>query len=182
MNDSLSYWLDNNDIICKVDEDWDEGIDTEYWSDITSRQFILGRPLFDFIRDDITRMYIAAMINGVRIKKQSTAGFFRCDTGDSKRYWQIRISLENNGWVRVAHELLRSEPKLKKIPFEAVGKATHNSRSVNSVYFFKCSLCHCLATRDNNVWQEADARALASSPQTPLKIFYGLCPGCKEGL
>ena len=117
MSNKLSYWIDENNIIRQVDASWDSAMDSKSWSERASSKSVIGKSLFEFICDDVTRMYIAAMIDTVRVIPQSLFRPYRCDTPEAKRYMQMTVSPGENGWLKVSHEQLRIEPLPQKVSF-----------------------------------------------------------------
>lgn len=187
MKGKLSYWVDNKNIICKVDDCWDSEMDVQSWSERASKNLIVGKNLFDFICDDITRMYIAALIDLVRVVPQTVFRPYRCDTPDTKRYMQMIVSPEPNGWVKISHELLQSEPLLKKVSFKtqvpsvkitSIPKVDSASFVVNHI---RCSLCNRINEVGSTLWQEVDTLPDADI-QDPLPVVYGVCLDCAKGI
>jgi len=174
MKPIVSYWLDNNNIICQVDEAWDGNMDADSWSDKAASGSVIGKPLFDFICDDVTRMYVATMIDSVRIIPTTLCRPYRCDSPTEKRFMQMIISREANGWIKVAHELLRTEPLRKRLDLKAA-TSTDQLKS----YCTRCSLCNRIKGMDGNDWHELDSALAQSSLSEPkLTVIYGVCPDC----
>jgi hypothetical protein len=184
MKQTLSYWLDSVNVICRVDEDWDRSMDSENWTDRAASQSIIGKPLFDFICDDVTRMYIATMVESVRVLPRTLFRPYRCDTPDFKRFMMMTVTPEDDGLVRVSHELLRTEPMAKKTSFKTVSpteqsaSAAFQSRmAILGTHFIRCSLCNRIRKVGQNDWQEADSVAVTSEA---IRVVYGLCPRCMQ--
>jgi hypothetical protein len=70
MHPKISYWIDESDIIRKVDDYWDLTLEDPTAQRVKS-QAIIGKPLFDFICDDITRMYVRTLLQSVRLLSRS---------------------------------------------------------------------------------------------------------------
>jgi hypothetical protein len=185
MNERLSYWLDKHNIIQKVNRNWDGAMDNESWSKRASSNEIIGKPIMEFICDDITRMYLATMIQTVRIIPQSLFRPYRCDSPTAKRFMKMIVTPEENGWIRVSHELLKTEPITKKILFQTIttpSQAQNRSFRGNLLnlkyHFIRCSLCNRLRETGSHSWQEIDH---IKTYETPVKVAYGLCPDCMQG-
>lgn len=182
MEHNLSYWLDSMNIIRRVGEDWDQAMDSESWTDRAASDSIVGKPLFDFICDDVTRMYIASMVESARVLPCTLFRPYRCDTPDFKRYMMMTVTPEDDGLVRVSHELLRSEPMAKKALFQTVSLTEpvkspifQSKMAVSDIHCVRCSLCNRIREIDRNDWHEADSVAVAAGT---IRVIYGLCPAC----
>lgn len=175
MQHKLIYWLDSVNVIQRVDEDWDRYMDSESWTERAASQCIIGKPLFDFICDDMTRMYIASMIESVRVLPKTLFRPYRCDTPELKRFMMMIVTPEDNGLIRVSHELLRTEPMVKKTSFQTVTHTKQSKIIMSGIHFIRCSVCNRISEVGQNNWLEADA--LAGSNET-IRVYYGLCPNC----
>lgn len=161
-------------------------MNTASWSDRACSKGIIGKPLLEFICDDVTRMYVTTMIDSVRIIPQTLFRPYRCDSPEMKRFMQMIITPEDNGWVRVSHELLRCEPLKKTVRFKT---KIHEQNSIlkkrNFVHykieFVRCSLCNRLRTLGTDKWQEADNLTIEKSNSLNLiQVVYGICPDCLD--
>ncbi|MCE7914839.1 MAG: hypothetical protein DYH15_09175 [Nitrosomonas sp. PRO4] len=185
-NLQLSYWVDSSNIIRKVDDHWDKAMNSESWSERASAGVIIGKPLSNFICDDVTRMYVATMIESVRVIPHTSFRPYRCDTPDTKRFMQMIITPEENGWIRVSHELLRTEPMKKPVAFKTVVDLAQSKHMVladgdiSTIQYVRCSLCNRLHRIGDltRIWQEADLFADHETILTPIKVIYGVCPDC----
>lgn len=189
MSQNISYWLDSKNIICKVDDTWDTHMDSSSWAERASSDTIIGKHLFDFVCDDVTRMYIATMIESVRVIPRTIVRPYRCDSPDRKRYMKMIISPERNGGVCVSHELVREEPLPKPVNFKTVsGKEIElNSNSYPGLsgvgYLIRCSICNSLKNRKTGSWHEVDTLTEVNIDTTkPLNVLYGVCPNCMSEL
>ena len=187
MNLQLSYWLDDDNIIRRVNDHWDQAMDSQNWSDRASANRIVGKLLSEFICDDVTRMYVATMIESVRVIPHTSFRPYRCDTPDMKRFMQMIITPEDNGWIRISHELLRIEPLEKPVTFSTVTEFSplRQYKNNQTIHFVRCSICNRLQRYGNrdNTWYEADsliARSHALSES--LKVIYGVCLDCPDKL
>ena len=186
----LSYWLDENNIISKVSETWDANMGHEDWSERASSKTIVGRPLLEFICDDTTRMYVTSILDLVRLVPQSLFRHYRCDSPDTKRFMKMTISPEENGLVRLTHELIRTEPLTKTVIFTPA-KNYHKNNGYSSLYledkekgqvYIRCSLCNQLSKEGNNNWQDADKFPEFNLLSTNISVSYGICPYCIKGM
>ncbi|MCC8997498.1 MAG: hypothetical protein LM517_10745 [Nitrosomonas sp.] len=177
MNQKLIYWIDKNNIIQKVNDIWDSSMDVTNWSDRACSEGIIGKSLLEFICDDVTRMYVATMIDAVRVIPQTLFRPYRCDSPDTKRFMQMTITPEENGLIRVSHELLRCEPLRKTVLF----KTTKSNVEPMNIQFIRCSLCNRLHRSDTQKWHEVDDLDLISNKKNYCNIIpvaYSICPDC----
>lgn len=189
MSDKISYWLDDQNIIRKVDKYWDQNMDVNIWTERASSKAIIGQNILSFICDDITRMYVSTMVSSVRLLKKELCRPYRCDTPDLKRYWQMIISPVVNDGVRVSHELIRTEPLLKKIfcktivtPLPLSSAPTGDKVKPNNNSHIRCSLCNRISRMHSDKWQDIDALAEdIKGPDLTLSVLYGICPACLQG-
>jgi hypothetical protein len=193
MNAKISYWVDNQNIICKVDDAWDTNLDADNWTERASSRGVIGKNLLEFICDDITRMYVATMIESVRISSKTLTRPYRCDSPHKKRFMQMTISPAEaeNGQLCVSHELLREEPLKRPVMFENATewiseKASHQIREGRAglaAYLIRCSICNRLRDKKTDLWHETDSLPhWVVNIAKPIKIVYGVCTNCMDEL
>ena len=193
MSEQISYWVDSNYIIRKVDINWDNQMGPDSWSIRASSKAILGKPLFEFIADDVTRMFVGAILDSVRVLPRTLTRPYRCDSPDAKRFMQMTVSPEANGLIKVSHELIRSEPLAQEILFKTVQGSNGRVRgvlpSLNISHFerpykwIRCSLCNRLQDPDNKHWQEVDQlQSTMRLNDQPIPVIYGVCPNCIDSM
>jgi hypothetical protein len=175
MHPKISYWIDESDIIRKVDDYWDLTLEDPTAQRVKS-QAIIGKPLFDFICDDITRMYVRTLLQSVRLLSRSLRRPYRCDSPNEKRYMEMIITLEDNGLISVTHELLRTEPIFIPVAFHTIEKP---KKKLLDNYNIHCSLCNRLRLQNSGNWQEIDT----IEPEIKaLNVVYGVCDDCMKQL
>lgn len=187
MSNKLSYWIDRKDIIRKVDESWDAHMDSACWTDRASSSGIIGKHLFDFICDDVTRMYVATMVESVRVIPRTIVRPYRCDLPDCKRYWNMVITPEDNGWVCVSHELVREELLPKSITFKTISQPRrtidNNNTTYQTTYWVRCSICNRLKDQKKGWWLDVDqVTDIDFSSSVAKKVIYNVCPNCLNDL
>jgi hypothetical protein len=196
MNNTISYWLDENNIIRRVDEGWDNNLDETTRSERTTSSGIIGKPLFEFICDDTTRMYMQALLQLIRVKPQTLLRPYRCDTPEHKRFLQMRISCDDQGWVQISHEFLKSELRAKRVLFKTVPSGqvptsqqpdsklaeeqTHSAENLENI-FIRCSLCNRLHDVELGYWREIEDISLVADLEQPIPVRYGVCLKCLSG-
>jgi hypothetical protein len=189
----MTYWLDSKNIIRKVDRNSDIRILSDNWTLRTSTNTIIGKPLFEFIANDITRMFVAALIDSVRLFPRTLTKPYRSDSPHAKRFMQMIVHPDVDGLIKVTHELIRSEPLAQKILFKIVQSS--NSRvpgdllSMNKNQFerpyklIRCSLCNCLQDPNNEHWQDVEhLQSTAQVLEQPVPVIYGVCPSCSASI
>lgn len=189
-NLQLSYWVDSSNIIRKVDDRWDQAMNSESWSERASANGIVGKPLSDFICDDVTRMYVVTMIESVRVIPHTSFRPYRCDTPDTKRFMRMIITPEDNGWIRVSHELLRLEPIKKPVAFitnmnrSRLEHPVSTRHAISKTHYVRCSICNRLRDIGDraNEWHEVDSFASHELVGISVAVIYGVCPNCLNTL
>lgn len=183
MSLNISYWVDERDIICKVDEQWDLTLEDPKAKRVKS-SVIIGKSLFDFICDDVTRMYLRTMLQSVRLIPRILHKPYRCDSPTEKRYMEMSLELEKNGWVRVSHKLIRTESIATPILFKSVSTSKNvNTSSSYASYHVRCSICNRVRLSNDENWRDVDE--LPSKKITgieSLRVIYGVCSPCMNGL
>lgn len=185
----LSCWVDQQNIILKVSDTWDSNMNPENWSDRASSNNIIGRSLFEFVCDDITRMYIKSILDLVRLVPQSAFRYYRCDTPTTKRYMRMIISWEPDGVIRFSHELIKSEPLMKKVVFTTVKKNQrsganddrHDSGKQPDIQYVRCSLCNQISNNGDCDWEDADKVLKSNAISSEVTVSYGICQDCLQG-
>lgn len=131
MSLNISYWVDSKDIIRKVDECWDLTLEVENRNARRVKSgVIIGKSLFDFICDDVTRMYLRTLLQSVRLIPRVLQRPYRCDSLNEKRYIEMTIELEPNNWVKISHKLLRTEPIVTPILFKSVSTQKYKNTKI----------------------------------------------------
>ena len=166
------YWLDKNNIITNTNEYWNTFALENYGHKVL-RPHVVGKPLFQFIKDDVTRMLMEAFISNARISNKELSRHYRCDSPQVKRFMEMRVIPEGNGVVRVENEVLREEPLEETRNFV--------TRGVGTPFLKRCSVCNRL--NDGNQWLEPDSSQMdhhfIGTSQTAF-IAYTVCQDCKD--
>lgn len=185
----ISCWIDQQNIIWKVSNTWDSNMDPQSWSERASSSNIIGKSLFEFICDDMTRMYLKSILDLVRLVPQSAFRYYRCDTPTTKRYMKMIVSWEPDGIIRFSHELIRSEPLMKKVVFTTVRTSqrseNNDSQDNNSkqpdFHYVRCSLCNQISKNGLCDWEDADKIRPSLLISSDVIVTYGICQNCLQG-
>ena len=183
MSPNISYWVNSQDIICKVDEHWDSTLEDSKARRVKSG-VIIGKSIFDFICDDVTRMYLRTMLQSVRLIPRVLQRPYRCDSPTEKRFMEMTLELESNSWVRISHKLLRTEPIATPILFKSVTTANKIEQSSSyAAYHVRCSICNRVRLTSGKDWRDVDK--LPPEDITgieSLRVIYGVCSDCMDDL
>lgn len=178
MQQKVCYWVDQHDIIRKVDDYWDNTLEDSTAKRVKSAE-IIGKSLFNFICDDITRMFTRTMLESARLLMQPLCRPYRCDSPTEKRYMQMTVVLESDGLVKVAHELIKTEPIFKPVSFKTAGSSPTVFQTGSHI---RCSICNRVRLAGSDSWQEVDSLVEISSFEGSMQVVYGVCSDCTASL
>lgn len=176
MNDNdfdLCYWLDIGDVIVEVSPQWEifaranGGVGIEPGN-------VVGRNLLAFVEGDVTRMYVRSLVQSVRLMRRPVCRSYRCDSPDTRRLMEMRISIENSGLLRWEHRVLHTEPLARRLAFKVQPGAVAARRFV-----VRCSICNRLKAPGG--WCEPDQADASEGPDETIPVIYGVCPDCLSG-
>lgn len=149
------YWIDRDDRIVRVNEQWDRFAESNEGHGCTSAA-VLGRSLWPFITGDSTRMLIATCMDRVRVHDRPVLRPYRCDSPELARHMEMSITMEDEGLLRVEHRLVEAQPK----PLERRTVVLTPSRV--------CSTC--LRLEREGRWEDGER----PEPGT----IFAVCPDC----
>ena len=104
----LEYRIDDQDIICEVNEGWDLFADSNGSPEVFSQE-VIGRSVYDFITDEPTRALYRDIYAEIREQKRPLDFTFRCDSPDIKRLFLMEIIPEKGGAILIRTQLLEEE-------------------------------------------------------------------------
>lgn len=165
-----TYILDSENRIISVSGYWDEFADQNNGNDVHASN-VCGRSIWDFIKGDVTRMWLESVFQFARLKNQTVERPYRCDSPDVKRFMQMRISTDENGLLRIDHELLATEKREKPVHFQYASSAVNN-------LIFRCSICGHVSI--NNVWVEPEQ--IPRHNNENIRVSYTVCPTCRQNM
>lgn len=165
------YWLGPTERIVRVGPCWDRFALANDGAAATGEK-IVDRPVWDFVQDAATRMWLESLIALVRLRSVSIQRPYRCDSPDMKRFMQMNIVPEDEGILRVEHSLVRCEPKSRSVWIDSFSKANSDVR-------VRCSICG--RVRLDKEWIEPDRLSSSTSRGgiAKLAVIYGVCDDCK---
>lgn len=167
-----TYWLDESLRITDVNEAWDQ-FAQENDGDQALGSLIRGRPLWDFVVDDVTRMWLELLIKLARMRNEQIERPYRCDTPELKRYMLMKITPEAQDSLRVDHILVSTAPRIRPVHIHCAGRGTHLSNA-----HLRCSMCGRIA--NDNAWLEPDADPVPEGKA--LTVIYTVCNHCAKAL
>lgn len=169
----LCYWLDIGEVIVDIALDWDQFACENNAPELVKRN-VIGRHLLGFVAGDVTRMYVRTLIQSARLMRQPMVRQYRCDSPDTRRYMEMRLSIEDGGLLRWEHRQLSHE-KLRN-PFNFVHASEMHIRRPH----VRCSICNRLKGRRG--WSEPDDYEILLPPtEAIVPVIYGVCPDCLSG-
>ena len=93
------------------------------------------------------------------------------------------------GLYAISHELIRSEPLMKKVVFTTVRKSQrsenndspdNNSKQPN-FHYVRCSLCNQISKNGHCDWEDADKILPSHLISSDVIVTYGICQNCLQG-
>ncbi|MEQ1642888.1 MAG: PAS domain-containing protein [Pyrinomonadaceae bacterium] len=174
MSDSLVqnlYCIDREDRIASVNGDWDRFAIANDAPELEGAK-VLGRSLWDFVADEMTRHIYQEMLMDVR-NGRSISFDFRCDSPKQRRFLEMRISPASNGSVQFQTLTKNVEDRLAQGLYRI-------SNQFSDDLVITCSWCNKIKTAENN-WHEVEDAIhilkffdLNPAPQ----LSHGMCDEC----
>lgn len=163
---TVSYVLDNQNRIISIAGAWDEFAE-ENGGIKSSSKDVCGRPIWDFIKGDATRMWVDAVFQYARILGKVVERPYRCDSPDLKRFMRMRIIPEQGGVLHIEHEILSTEQRSAPINIQNRG---NNMNGVSQ----RCSIC---GRVNIGGWQEPHGGHADASGG--IVVIYTVCEDCQ---
>lgn len=167
MQKKICYWLNSNNVICKVDDFWDQNLKDPAAPRVREAE-IINRSILDFVYDDATRMFLDTILQAARLLECPISRPYRCDGPSVKRYMKMTITREKDGILCVAHEMLRTEPLESPVLFKTIKLLEASSLLC---CYVRCSICNRLRLIGESSWQEVDIIMPDIRPEQPLPIM-----------
>lgn len=171
-SETNTYWLDDALRITAVSDRWDQFAQAND-GDQALGSLITGRSLWDFVVDDVTRMWLEVLIKVARMRQEQVERPYRCDSPDLKRYMLMRITPEDQNSLRVDHILVSTAPRTRSVKIHFAGTAPRVARTHR-----RCSMCGRIA--NGNAWFEPDADEISDCGN--LSVIYTVCDDCAKAL
>ena len=164
-NSTIVYVLDHQDRIISVSGAWDKFADENNGTNLSSKD-VCGRPLWDFVTGDATRMWLEAIFQYARLLGTSVVRPYRCDSPDLKRFMRMRIDFEQGGILTVEHEIMATEPRSAPVLIQYGANTLRKTRQ-------RCSIC---GRVNSGGWQEPLEEHADESDG--IIVIYTVCEDC----
>lgn len=170
-----TYRINHKDEIVEVGRNWDWFAKNNHATDKCFAPRLIGTILWDHIHDAETQHLYDLLTTKVRRSRNPITLPLRCDSPALKRYLEITITPEADGFVAFESKTVRTEPR----PPMAFLDAGHpRSRELIRI----CSFCKQVDMGDDR-WIETEMaithRKLFSRPLLP-QLTHATCPTCYE--
>ncbi len=174
--DTLSYAIDDQDRLIKVDEGYYRFAEENGWEDAGSS---LGRSLWDFVAGNDVKRLQRLLLRRVRDEVHEIELPFRCDGPDVRREMDIRIVADRSGRVVMFSARLRSEePREEPQPI----LDPHAPRDEGD-FLTMCAWCDRFLVEGEWVEVEEAAKRLELFRREKLPMLdHGICPDCGGAL
>jgi hypothetical protein len=169
--ESLSYAIDDQDRLIKVDEGYYRFAEENGWPEAGSS---LGRSLWDFVAGQDVKKLQRLLLRRVRDEVRDIELPFRCDSPDLRREMDIRIVADRSGRVVMFSARLRAEePRPEPQPIL-------DPRAPRGDDFLTmCAWCDRFLLDGEWVEVEEAAKRLELFRRSELPTLdHGICPEC----
>lgn len=168
----LSYWIDLSEVIVDVSADWELFARDNGGNGLDARQ-VIGRNLLGFVHGDVSRMFVRTLVQSARLQRRPMIRPYRCDSPTTRRYMEMRLSLDDSGLLRWDHRTVRTEPMRHPLFFttQQQGKALGRAGRI-----VRCSMCNRVKLGSN--WGEGDQVIENCAQDSEILVIYGVCPDC----
>lgn len=173
--ETLSYAIDENDHLIRVDEGYYRFAEENGWEGAGSS---LGRSLWDYVSGHDLRKLQRLLIRRVRDEIGDVELPFRCDGPGVRREMKIRIVARPGGRVVLFSARLRSEQQ-RELPQPLLDlEAPRGAETIEM-----CGWCDRFEVDGEWVEVEEAARRLRlfERPELP-SLSHGICPDCSQML
>jgi hypothetical protein len=173
--EALSYAIDDEDRLIKVDEGYYRFAEENGWSGAGDS---LGRSLWDFVAGHdvkkLQRLLLRRVREGTRVELP-----FRCDGPDVSREMDIRIVADNSGRVVLFSARLRSE-KEREAPQPLLDA---NAPRDEGDFLQMCAWCDRFLVEGEWIEVEEAAKRLELFRRSAMPTLdHGICPQCSGQL
>ena len=172
---SLVYQIDAKDCLVNVSNNWDEWAFANGGVEVT-RHSVINQSIFGFISGESCRQIYRLLIDHVRKKHQESVFQFRCDSPGLRRYMEMKIMPEDDGYVVFESHVLKEDPRPDVSVLDLTSPRSHQS-------VVMCSLCQKVKCSDHQ-WQEIelvlDTEGFSVKPYPQL--IYSVCESCVSKL
>lgn len=171
MNESTTYWLDRNNKIIKVSNNWNKFALENNGKDVLSEK-ILGHSLLEYVVGDNTKMWIETLLQLARIKSNGIIKEYRCDSPREKRYMIMELKMLGDGTLKVEHTIKKIESYSQELNF------LYSNTKLKSKLYQRCSICNKVLYEGN--WTEPNELSEDLTDSNEIQVIYNVCPNCRD--
>jgi hypothetical protein len=173
--ETLSYAIDDQDRLIKVDDGYYRFAEENGWKEAGSS---LGRSLWDFVAGQDVRKLQRLLLRRIRDEVRDVELPFRCDGPDFRREMDIRIAAARSGRVVLFSARLRSEEEREE-PQPLLDPNTPRDTD----FLQMCAWCDRFLVDGEWVEVEVAAKRLELFRRGKLPTLdHGICPQCDATL
>lgn len=167
----LDYLLDRHDRVARLCPCWSD-VARQRMALCLDDEFVLGRPIWDFVHGGATQRVYDALLHHVRRTGRKASFNYRGDSPGAIRYMRMLLLPCPQGSVRFRSELLFDQPRERSVYFTHVAYPRHPE-------LMQCGLCHKL--EHNGRWHtldEALEHTDAIDELYPTEVGDTVCDSC----
>lgn len=169
----IVYRIDSRDRLIEVDDGWRRFAEANRAWDL-ARDSILGRSLWDFLRDAETREIFSSLLDKVRARQSALSFPLRCDSPDTRRYLRLTLSPIPDEGVEFISETIRTEKRSRIGLLDVTGDKTKDFVRI-------CSWCKRVAVPGGWTEVEFAIAILGLFDESPLpQLSHSICPDCRD--
>lgn len=174
-NPTFSYAIDGRDALVSVSDPWIR-FAAENEAPGLTRDFVVGRPIWDFVEGEETRELYRRLFSLVRQKATPRVVPFRCDSPSVRRFMELQLVPVARSGIELTGVLLRETAR--------VYCAVLDRALPRADYCFPfCSVCNRIFAF--GLWLEADEaveRLGAFDTSRAPALEHGVCDACRRQL
>jgi hypothetical protein len=167
----VRYRINRRDEITFVDDNWDAFANANDGAELVAHR-VLGRVLWGFITDTVTRQLYQQIVARVRQGHEARLKL-RCDGPSQRRYLEMTIRVMEADLVEFATRSLQLE---ERSPVALLARQSPRSNELLRA----CAWCNRFEV-GTDVWAEVEVAVeqlkLFESAQLP-RLTHGICPSC----
>ena len=175
---TFTYVIDARDRLVRVDEAWIR-FARENWDPDFTDSSVIGRRLWDFIREETTRHIYQMIVARIRSgDKKEYRIPFRCDSPDRKREMEMVITGGASGEIVFTSLLMNEQKRELTAPHET---DSHG----DGVSIRMCSWCKKIYDDETDEWitlEEAVRRMRLFHEGSLPSVTHGICDVCRSTL
>lgn len=166
------YVIDANDFIASVNDSW-LAFARENGAGELTREFVVGRSLWEFVQGETTRLLYQQLVRQIRAEGTRMVIPFRCDSPSVQRDMRLEIKQTTDGKVQFDGVLVSVKPRSYLAVLDARVPRTSDSLTM-------CSCCKSAFVQTMGWLKLEDAVVHSKCFETDSapRLRYSLCPEC----